>query len=71
MARAKEWPTSMKCPAGSNIVSDFTIKDQPIFPGTRSFVFADDLAVVAQDSHFDTIERTNALERTGKPVNIP
>jgi len=42
----------------------FLRNDQPIFPGTRSYVFADDLEVVAQDSHFDVIERTfsSALE---------
>jgi len=42
----------------------FIQNDQPIFPGTRSFVFADDPAVVVQDSHFDTSERTlsSALE---------
>jgi len=42
----------------------FLQNDQPIFPGTRSSAFADDLAVVAQDSHFVVIERTlsSALE---------
>lgn len=32
--------------------------DQPIHPGTRSFVYADDLAITAQAKQFSTVETT-------------
>ena len=32
--------------------------DQPIHPGTRSFVYADDLAVTTQSTDFEPIEET-------------
>ena len=34
------------------------INDQPIHPGTRSFVYADDLAVITQSTDFSPIEET-------------
>ena len=41
-----------------------TFSDQPIHPGTRSFVYADDLAVATQSTDFAPIEETlnSALE---------
>eukprot|EP00057_Strongylocentrotus_purpuratus_P005102 XP_003730216.1 PREDICTED: RNA-directed DNA polymerase from mobile element jockey-like [Strongylocentrotus purpuratus] len=32
--------------------------DQPVYPGTRSFIYADDLGIAAQNSHIDKIETT-------------
>ena len=32
--------------------------DQPVYPGTRSFIYADDLGIAAQNSHIDKIEAT-------------
>ena len=44
----------------SHILNEFfTITDdQPIHPGTRSFVYADDLAVATQSTDFAPIEET-------------
>ena len=43
-------PTTGECPRATN--------DQPIHPGTRSFVYADDLAVTTQSTEFAPIEET-------------
>ena len=36
----------------------FYTNDQPVSPGTRSFIYADDLGIAAQNHNIDDIEAT-------------
>ena len=53
MAITEERPTAGECPRTTSYTND-----QPIHPGTRSFVDADDLAVTTQSTDFAPIEET-------------
>ena len=56
MSITEERPTAGRVLA-SLIVNVYT-NDQPIHPGTRSFVYADDIAVTTQSTDFAPIEET-------------
>ena len=48
----------------STVLFNIYTNDRPIYPGTRSFIYADDLCVTAQYPSFTEVEETieDALE---------
>ena len=56
MAITEKRPTAGECPRTTYL--QLYTNDQPIHPGTRSFVYADDLVVTTQSTDFAHIEET-------------
>ena len=66
------WRSQRKCLHQESVLAPLLFNvytnDQPIHPGTRSFVYADDLAVTTQSTDFAPIEETRTNLSSSRTV---